>query len=176
MKSVTFLGKDYVVEDGVGLPTGAVYLNTLSGPQLVTLYNLLVSNMDAGNGVSKFTNRDIGIKRTAKQLIAYDSFDFDDGGDDEIIAPAPQPDVLKSTAKAEGKKRAYKARTNTKKEKLIAILKTDAGASLDEIADVVGWQRHTTRAFISRDLRKNLGLNVTKSKIDGRGTVYRIAV
>lgn len=177
MKIVTFLGNDYVIESGVGLPTGAFDLQDLSGPQLVSLYNLLVSNLDGGNGVTKFTNKDIGIKRTIAKLVEFDNFDPDDDVEIDDEPAAPQPDVLKATAKAEGKSKikVRKVREGSNKSRMILLLRSDDGASLNELSATFGLQNHTVRSMISRDLKKHLGLNIIKSKVDGRGNVYRIA-
>jgi hypothetical protein len=48
------------------------------------------------------------------------------------------------------------------------------GATVDEVASVMGWQRHTVRGFFSGTLKKKLGLTVA-SAAEERGRVYRIA-
>jgi predicted transcriptional regulator len=47
------------------------------------------------------------------------------------------------------------------------------GATIDEIARVMGWQRHTVRGLISGALKKRLGLQVISEKTE-RGRLYRI--
>ncbi|SIR08914.1 Protein of unknown function [Paracoccus thiocyanatus] len=70
---------------------------------------------------------------------------------------------------------ASSARTGTKQAALIALLQRPEGASITEAAGALEWQGHTVRGAISGVLKKRLGLIVNSEKIDGRGTVYRIA-
>lgn len=74
-----------------------------------------------------------------------------------------------------GAKAVRKARTGTKQETLIALLKRPEGASITEIMAATGWQAHSVRGFISGSLKKTLGLDVTSEKIEGRGRVYKLA-
>jgi hypothetical protein len=48
------------------------------------------------------------------------------------------------------------------------------GATVDEVASVTGWQRHTVRGVFSGTLKKKLGLTLASAK-EERGRVYRIA-
>jgi len=48
------------------------------------------------------------------------------------------------------------------------------GATVDEVAGVTGWQRHTVRGVFSGTLKKKLGLTLASAK-EERGRVYRIA-
>ena len=68
-----------------------------------------------------------------------------------------------------------KVRDGTKQAALIDLLKRPEGASIKEICGALNWVNHTARGAISRDVKKKLGLKVTKSKVEGRGQVYRIA-
>ena len=47
------------------------------------------------------------------------------------------------------------------------------GATVDEIASAMGWQRHTVRGLFSGTLKKKLGLTVASAQ-EERGRVYRI--
>ena len=66
-------------------------------------------------------------------------------------------------------------RTGTKQAALIALLQRPEGANIAEVASETGWLGHTIRGAISGVLKKRLGLAITSEKIEGRGTVYRIA-
>ena len=63
--------------------------------------------------------------------------------------------------------------TGSKQSQLIALLKANLGASIDQLTEATGWQAHTVRGTISGVLRKRLGLNVV---CDGEAgsRVYRI--
>jgi hypothetical protein len=66
-------------------------------------------------------------------------------------------------------------RTGTKQEQLIALLRSQEGATVEEVAKRFGWQFHTVRGAIAGALKKKLGLGVSSDKVEGRGRVYRIA-
>jgi hypothetical protein len=63
----------------------------------------------------------------------------------------------------------------SKQEAVIAMLQRPEGATVDEVASVMGWQRHTVRGLFSGTLKKKLGLTLA-SATEERGRVYRIAV
>lgn len=54
------------------------------------------------------------------------------------------------------------------------MLRTKHGASIDQIAEAVGWQRHSVHGLISGNIRKKEGLNVVSELVDGV-RVYRIS-
>ena len=62
----------------------------------------------------------------------------------------------------------------SKQDVVIAMLRQPEGATVDEVASVTGWQRHTVRGVFSGTLKKKLGLIVASAK-EERGRVYRIA-
>ena len=65
-------------------------------------------------------------------------------------------------------------RRPSKQEAVIAMLQRPEGATVDEVAGVMGWQRHTVRGLFSGTLKKKLGLTLA-SATEERGRVYRIA-
>jgi hypothetical protein len=72
--------------------------------------------------------------------------------------PEPQPDPKRPS----------------KQDVVIAMLRQPEGATLDEVASLTGWQRHTVRGVFSGTLKKKLGLTLVSAKGE-RGRVYRIA-
>jgi hypothetical protein len=62
----------------------------------------------------------------------------------------------------------------SKQAVVIAMLRLPEGATIDEVASVTGWQRHTVRGVFSGALKKKLGLTLAPAK-EERGRVYRIA-
>ena len=58
----------------------------------------------------------------------------------------------------------------TKQSQLIAMLRTPAGGTMEQLTELTGWQPHTVRGTISGTLRKRLKLNVICVE-----RVYRIA-
>jgi hypothetical protein len=80
--------------------------------------------------------------------------------DAPTTAPAPEPS---------------RRRTGTKQEAVIAMLRADGGATIEDITAATNWASHTARGFLSGALKKKLGLTITSEKIEGRGRVYRAA-
>jgi Protein of unknown function (DUF3489) len=92
--------------------------------------------------------------------------------------PAVKPARGKDKAKAEDTKKpdgGRKARSGTKQEQLIAMLRRTDGATVEEVAKTFGWQAHTVRGALYGALKTKLGLNIVSEKVEGRGRVYRIA-
>ena len=62
-----------------------------------------------------------------------------------------------------------------KQARLIALLRTPKGATIEQMTKLTGWQAHTVRGSISGVLRKRLGLNVLSAvALEGKARVYRI--
>jgi hypothetical protein len=63
-------------------------------------------------------------------------------------------------------------REGSKTSQVIAMLKREAGTTLEEIMTAMGWQKHTTRAMLSAggSLAKNHGLTVTSEKVGDKRT------
>ena len=97
---------------------------------------------------------------------------------DKSTEPAPATKKGKargSVKKSKPAKAPRATRTDTKQAQLIAMLKRAKGASIEEIAEALGWQHHTVRGAIAGALKKRLGLKVESEKDERRGRVYRIA-
>jgi Protein of unknown function (DUF3489) len=62
----------------------------------------------------------------------------------------------------------------SKQDAVIAMLQRPEGATVDEVAGAMGWQRHTVRGLFSGTLKKKLGLTLASVQ-EKRGRVYRIA-
>ena len=62
----------------------------------------------------------------------------------------------------------------SKQDVVIGMLRRPEGATVDEVASAMGWQRHTVRGLFSGALKKKLGLTLASAK-EERGRVYRIA-
>jgi hypothetical protein len=71
--------------------------------------------------------------------------------------PEPRPDLKRPS----------------KQDVVIAMLRLPEGATVDEVASMTGWQRHTVRGVFSGTLKKKLGLTLASAQ-EERGRVYRI--
>jgi hypothetical protein len=65
-------------------------------------------------------------------------------------------------------------REGTKQAKLIAMLRADGGATIEEIMAATNWASHTIRGAMAGALKKKLGLEVTSEKVENRGRVYKL--
>jgi hypothetical protein len=68
-----------------------------------------------------------------------------------------------------------KTRACTKQATLLALLSRAEGASIDELTDATGWQKHTVRGTMGHALKKRLGLTITSEKAPGGVRLYRVA-
>jgi hypothetical protein len=85
------------------------------------------------------------------------------GGDAADAAPAStQP-------------KARRQREGTKTARFIEMLRRPEGATVDQLAEAMGWARHTVRGAMAGALKKKLGLTITSEKVDGGNRTYRIA-
>jgi hypothetical protein len=94
---------------------------------------------------------------------------------DEPSGAATAPAKAKSQPAPAAAPREAKPREGTKQSAMIEMLSKPDGATLDEIAAVTGWQRHTIRGAMAGALKKKLGLTIASDKVEGRGRVYKIA-
>ena len=61
----------------------------------------------------------------------------------------------------------------SKQSRLVTLLKSPKGCTLDQMTNLTGWQPHTIRAVISSVIRKKLQLDVICNRTDS-GTRYQI--
>ena len=64
-------------------------------------------------------------------------------------------------------------RPDCKYARILAMLRTPAGATVAAIMMATEWQRHSVRGFLAGVVRKKLGLNLVSESTD-KGRVYRI--
>jgi hypothetical protein len=65
------------------------------------------------------------------------------------------------------------ARPDTKHARIIAMLRTPAGATIASLVTATEWQQHSVRGFLAGVVRKKLGLNLV-SELSNKGRIYRI--
>jgi hypothetical protein len=64
-------------------------------------------------------------------------------------------------------------RPDTKHARILAMLRTPAGATIAAIMTATEWQQHSVRGFLAGVVRKKLGLNLVSEQTD-KGRIYRI--
>ena len=63
----------------------------------------------------------------------------------------------------------------TRSEQVIALLETEDGVSLNQLASAMGWQKHSVRGYLSAIIRRKMGINIISVRNDDGTRVYRIA-
>jgi hypothetical protein len=111
--------------------------------RLVAIWNAL----PGVTPVEKFTSRQIALERIWRAI------------------ESPE----KAPAKAQGKREQTKARfrEGSKAAQVYALLCRPEGATVREIQDLTGWQRHSVRGFLSASVRKQ-GRSVRSFERQGR--------
>ena len=66
------------------------------------------------------------------------------------------------------------ARSETKIGTVVALLRAEQGATLDQLMKATGWQRHSVRGAIAGSIKRKLKLAVRSDIVDGE-RVYRVA-
>lgn len=66
------------------------------------------------------------------------------------------------------------AKTTTKAENIIALLKGKRGATLADMTKATGWQEHSVRGFLAGALKKRHGLEVQSEKHGDGPRRYRL--
>src|SRR3979490_1633380 len=64
-------------------------------------------------------------------------------------------------------------RPDTKHARILAMLRTPAGATIAAIMRATEWQQHSVRGFLAGVVRKKLDLNLV-SELTDKGRIYRI--
>lgn len=85
---------------------------------------------------------------------------------------AEKPKKLARKAKAEGETGEPKV---SKQQMIIDMLKRPEGATLKQMMEATGWQRHSLHGAMAGGLKKKLSLKITSTKESGGETVYKIA-
>jgi hypothetical protein len=85
------------------------------------------------------------------------------------ITKSAKPKKAAKATKAKGA-----ARSGSKAEKVLELMKRKEGATLAEIAKATDWQNHSIRGFVSGHVTKKLGLKVESTKTEKGERTYRI--
>ena len=96
--------------------------------------------------------------------LAFSILGISDNADEQSGGPAQGIALPEPTRRSSG----------TKQEAVIAMLRAEGGATIEEIMVATQWAGHTARGFLSGALKKKMGLSVTSEKVEGRGRVYMI--
>jgi len=64
-------------------------------------------------------------------------------------------------------------RAESKQARIVAMLRSASGATIQAMTNATGWQQHSVRGFLAGVVRKRLGLNLVSAAAED-GRVYRI--
>jgi hypothetical protein len=81
--------------------------------------------------------------------------------------------VAKPAQSAAGVAKRQNSDPGSKQSRVIAMLKSPAGVTIDAMMKATGWQQHSVRGFLAGVVRKRLKLKLGSKKVDGK-RVYRI--
>jgi hypothetical protein len=132
-----------------------------------------VAPFDELKPVKKFTSRKTAVTRIWDAVARFSPDGAQPAAD---LAPA-KGKSKKSPAKAPRRARAQKGATESrtnKKAEVIAMMKRAKGATLAEITEATGWQKHTVRGFVSI-LGSKGGEKIESWKNSAGERSYRIA-
>lgn len=118
--------------------------------------------------VKRFTSRKTAVVRiwAAIQNLAPD------GG---AQPPRVGPKKGRSAQRATKEEKAPTARDGSKKADVLALLRREGGATLQDLMTATGWQAHSVRGFLSGALGKKMGLTIESAKREDGARVYSIA-
>jgi hypothetical protein len=111
----------------------------------------------------------VGAKRAAGKEAEAEAGEAAHATTEEAPATPEEP---AGTVKAETESAAPKV---TKQQIIIDLLKRPGGATLEQMMEATGWQRHSVRGVIAGGLKKKLSLEITASKEADGARVYKIA-
>jgi hypothetical protein len=87
---------------------------------------------------------------------------------DQLMSYAPVRGKFRSGRSAQRKAGGPKSQPAiTRSDQILALLQTDGGASIEQLARATGWQKHSIRGFLSGVIRKKMGINVESSTAGG---------
>ena len=89
------------------------------------------------------------------------------------LSALPVP-AAKPSQQAANNLKAKKPDKGSKQSRVIAMLQSPAGVTIDAIMNATGWQQHSVRGFLAGVVRKQLKLKLDSKKLDGH-RIYRIA-
>ena len=86
-----------------------------------------------------------------------------------------KPRILRGRAAKVRKAAPTPAKPISKQDQVLALLRRQDGASIDEIVAATDWQPHSVRGFLSGAVKKRLGIDVVSEKREAGVRRYYVA-
>jgi hypothetical protein len=151
------------------------------GERLVAIWN----SLPGATPVARFKDRKTAVSRIWKRIQGLDEPNRA-GAQQTAVAPARKPNggpskvkankrvsPSKKAPKGQGKTEPAVKHEGSKTAQVVALLQRKNGATLPEIMEKMGWQRHTVRGFMAGAMKK-AGYTVESFKPEGGERTYRI--
>jgi hypothetical protein len=123
--------------------------------------------------VKKFTSRKVAVARIWEAVQRLSPNAAPQAASGALTEAKPKKKFpVKAPRRARAQKGANESRAN-KKAEVIAMMKRAKGATLDEIMETTGWQKHTVRGFVSI-LGSKGGEKIESAKNASGERTYRI--
>ena len=159
---------------------------TLASSERKSSSGILPRRLDGRGGASVVRRRDAAepkeilmSKQNSKRQTALRSDGRTAGGRSGLAHAASKATKLNAGAQpAVGQQQRSLGKQpghpDTKQARIIAMLRTAGGATIEAMTRATGWQQHSVRGFLAAIVRKKLGLILVSTAAEGR-RVYRIA-
>jgi hypothetical protein len=89
------------------------------------------------------------------------------------VAPSATPVAVAKPAQVASKAKRPIDQPGSKQARVIAMLKSRAGATIAAMMKATGWQQHSVRGFLAGVVRKRLNLKLGSRNVEGE-RVYQI--
>ena len=88
-------------------------------------------------------------------------------------AVAARTNAADSTKTTSSNNRKEKVERSSKQARVVEMLRSPAGTTVEAVMKATGWQQHSVRGFFAGVVQKKLRLKLNSKKIDGN-RIYRI--
>ena len=85
------------------------------------------------------------------------------------------PRIVRGKAAKTRKSAPTPAKSTSKQDQVLTLLRRQDGASIDEIVAATDWQSHSVRGFLSGAVKRRLGIDVISEKGEDGIRRYHVA-
>ena len=122
---------------------------------------------DADSDAKGSRNKPIGRRRSKQTSANTEKVDKKRKGPQSRVAAKPP------SRPAGGRHKTKKTASESKQARVIEMLQSPKGATIEAMMKATGWQQHSVRGFLAGVVRNRLKLTLDSDKVDGV-RVYRI--